>query len=242
MKIRLYLENDLTTCDEITLDKKQSHYLKNVLRCKISDPIFIFDDKSGEYQTEIKDIKTDITLKICTKTKEYKTPKQIYLHFAPVKNVKSEFIAQKAVELNIFAIQPILTARTIVRKIKLEKIKANMIEAAEQTDSVYLPILADLTDLTKLLKQIPEQDLIIFCDETGKGKIAKELFKNLNLTTQQKAHILIGPEGGFSDAEHKLISAQKNCLNLSLGTNILRADTAIISALSLCNNFLDNLG
>lgn len=240
MKIRLFLEQELSDNLVVPLDKKQSHYLNKVLRCKENDEIFVFDDKNGEFSARIIEIGKQSVISVSARTKNYKTPLPITLAFAPVKNVKTEFIALKATELNIYALKPIITSHSIVRKINEDRLIANIIEAAEQSESVYIPKLQDTTKLYNFLNSLTENDILIFCDESRIGKRANKLFAEIPKTPNLNFYILIGPEGGFSTDERESIASTKNCYNLSLGEKILRADTAAISAIALFNDFFNN--
>lgn len=240
MKIRLFIESPLSQNQQLTLSKSQSHYLSKVLRCKTGTEIFLFNNQDGEFIGRVISTGSNVEIAISHKSRPYNTPKNITLAFAPAKNVKAEFIALKATELNIQSIQPIITEYTIVRKINSDKLRANMIEAAQQCNSVFLPKLHTCVTLTAFLNNLSPNDMLFFCDEKGLGTRALKLFPTLQYDPKKNYIILTGPEGGFSESEHNVISNYKNCYNLSLGENILRVETAIISALALFNNYYDN--
>ena len=158
--------------------------------------------------------------------------------FAPVKNVRIDFVASKASELGVRNFQPIITHRTIVDKINEERFKANIKEACEQCGRNDFPQIFAIKKLDNLLKENLENKILILCDESGNGKKASEIFPKILPKNDQEIIIFIGPEGGFSKEELTKFYSLKNCFLLNLGPRILRADTAIISALTLVQEFL----
>jgi 16S rRNA (uracil1498-N3)-methyltransferase len=237
MKIRLYLEHNIKIGAEILLNKAQSHYLAHVLRCKIGAELFIFNNKTGEYKAEITQISKLLSVIIKKQIKDFTISSNISLAFAPVKNVKAEYIVTKATELGANKIYPIITDFTIVRKVNIEKLHANIIEAAEQCERLDLAQINKPQSLKEFIANITTEKLI-FADEARIGEHAETAFKKLKNT--DKVIIMIGPEGGFSNNEREIINEHPNSINLTLGERVLRADTAIISALALANNYLVN--
>jgi 16S rRNA (uracil1498-N3)-methyltransferase len=160
------------------------------------------------------------------------------LAFALIKNVRIDFVAAKATELGVAKFQPILTQRTIVDKINVERFKANIKEACEQCERNDFPQVLDLKKLNKILTDKSAQDKIfILCDESGEALKASEVLRKIAKTNKEIV-ILIGPEGGFSEDEFLQMRVLKNLFAISLGPRILRADTAMISALTLVQEFL----
>jgi len=238
MKIRLFLDQAIDIGQHMGLDKKQSHYLRNVLRAKDGDVIFLFNNQDGEFETIAKLNGKNISLVVMRKTHDYYEAPNICLAFAPVKNVKTEYIVTKATELGVREIRPVMTERTIIKKVNLERLKANIIEAAEQCERTDLAEVKDIVSLKSFLKELGNENLIL-ADESGDGKPPALLFKDLDKA--KKSVILIGPEGGFSTAERELIKSYSNTHSLILGPRILRADTAIISSLMLMQNYLGDI-
>ncbi len=236
MKIRLFIAEELNNKNIVFLNKNQFHYLKNVLKTKKNDEVFLFDNKSGEFKAKIQEIDKIIKLEILEKTRGFYACPNIGVAFAPVKNIKSEFLATKMTELGIKYIQPIFTQRTIITKINLEKIKLNVIEAAEQCNRVDLPEVYEITPLKKFL-QNNQENIFIFADESGKGGKVSEVLASITKIAK-KIFIIIGPEGGFSQKEQILIRSQQNCYSISLKNRILRTDTAIIALSALVQNYL----
>lgn len=240
--IRMFIKAPLMQGASINLDKSQSHYLITVMRRKISDSVLIFNGHDGEFEATItSDSKSSAVLDVIKKTKEQHSSPNLTLLYAPVKNAKNEFIIQKATEMGASAIQPVITQHTIKDKINIERLLLVAIEAAEQCERLDIPDVNEIDVLEKILPKYNDHKIIL-CDETGAGKSASEVFSELKLTCQNnendKFAILIGPEGGFSDAEIKTLHAQKNVFAIGLGPRILRAETAIIAALALWQNYL----
>ena len=243
-KIRLFLDIKLDLSGDILNQKLQINnndfdYLIKVMRQKIGDEIIIFNGFDGDFIGKIIEIqKKTLTLELVEKINDLKKSPNITLAFAPVKNVRIDFVASKASELGIRSFQPIITHRTIVDKINEERFKANVKEACEQCGRNDLPQILPIKKLDNLFKENLENKILILCDESGNGKKASEIFAKISLKNDQEIIIFIGPEGGFSKEEFAKFHALKNCFFLNLGPRILRADTAIISALTLVQEFL----
>ena len=242
MKIRLFVtENILDLNQKYLLNKTQSHYLKNVLRLKTDSEIFIFNNKDGEFKAKIIAQAQNNQIEIIQKTQSFYKVANINLAFTPVKKIKAEYLVTKATELGVQKIQPILTSRSIVNKVNHEKLILNCIEAAEQSRRTDLPKINKLCKLNEFLANLTNNDILILADESGQGLAAQELFKHLTYDKNNNYYILIGPEGGFSEQERKLIKNYKHSHSMILGPRILRSDTAIISALSLMQNYLGDM-
>lgn len=231
MLIRLYTENNLSEGANIALTSGQTHYLKNVMRKGISDRIFLFNGRDGEWQAAIKS--TD--KKLCSvvlerQVRAQKAETDLWLLFAPVKNVKINFIAEKAAELGVSVLQPVITRHTIVTRVNIERLRENAIEAAEQCRRLTIPQVKEPFRLKNTLSNWDYNRAIMFCDESGGGKPVKEALPKADKS--KKWAVLIGPEGGFSEEEIKNLYSFPHILPVSLGPRILRADTASIAALT----------
>ncbi len=241
-KIRLAVKNEhLSIKNQIEINDSDFDYLTKVMRVKIDDEIEVFNGKNGDFLAKISKIdKKSLFLEILQQIKPQETPSNICLAFAPVKNVKPQFIAQKAVELNVSRLLPIITKHSVVNSVNNEKLTINIKEACEQCERNSIPILSEIIKLETLLKSPEIQDkILILCDESGKGDKASEILpKILGNRNNKEVVIFIGPEGGFSKEEFDRFYELENLTAISLGKNILRADTATISALSLVNEFL----
>jgi 16S rRNA (uracil1498-N3)-methyltransferase len=222
---RLFIDEALEEGRELRIEGGQAHYLLHVMRLKAGDPVKLFDDRSGEYLATVAATgKRDLVLMVEAKLREREAVPDLWLCQALVKKDRLDWIAEKACELGISRFQPLLTARCVVDKVKEDRLRAQMIEAAEQCERTALPEIAPLEKLDALLKYWPVGRTLYFCDERGGDPFAP---------TSGHAAILIGPEGGFTDAENAAIRTNPAAKPVSLGPRILRADTAAVAAISV---------
>ncbi len=241
-KIRLFInENHLETDFLTKIDGSDFEYLTKVMRVKNNDEIIVFNGKNGDFLAKIIEIsKKNMQISLKTQIREQDSSSNITLAFAPVKNVRIDFIAQKATELGVSSFQAIITQHTIVDKINEERFKANIKEACEQCETNFIPQILPMQKLNKLLEdKALESKILLLCDESGNGKKAQEILPQIakNRAPNQEIMIFIGPEGGFSKQEFEKFGALPNLYSLSLGKRILRADTAALSALALVEEF-----
>ncbi len=231
-KTRIFVNKSISSNLIIYIKDKQHHFLKNVLRIKVNDEINIFDGITGEWKSTVMSINRDNTvLRVTNNVNKLKKSNGIWLVFAPIKHHRMSLAIQKATELGVSKIIPCITEFTNIKKINAQNLHDNAIEAAEQSERLDVPQIEKLVDLTTLLSNWPEDRKLIYCDE----KI-KERRSIIDLLTpikddEKKWAALIGPEGGFSDSEQKLINKNKNVLSVSLGDRLLRSDTAITVSL-----------
>lgn len=224
---RLFVEQSLAEGADVHVAGNSAHYLLGVMRLKEGAPVKLFDDISGEYLATIASAgKRDLVLTVEAKLREREGGPDIWLCQALVKKDRFDWIAEKACELGVARFVPLLTARCVVDKVKEDRLRAQMIEAAEQCERTALPEIAPLVKLDKMLKAWPEGRTLYFCDERGGEPFGAGLRPGA-------AAILIGPEGGFTDAENTAIRAHPGAIPVSLGPRILRADTAAVAALSV---------
>ena len=225
-KIRLYLDQPLGAGQSLSLSRGQVHYLGNVMRLGPGAEVAVFNGRDGEWRGRIESLgKRDGTLDAVEQIRPQVTPPDITLAFAPIKKERTDFIVEKATELGVARIAPVLTEYSNTSRINLDRLQAHAIEAAEQCGGVYVPEISELRPLAKFLDTLGERR-VIFCDEAQVG----------TSTSPQSAApvaILIGPEGGFSEGERAHLSGLPNVEVLSLGPRILRADTAAVAALTL---------
>lgn len=229
--VRLYVTQPLSEGAQITLPREASHYLIEVMRLTAGDALAVFDGQNGEWEATIDDPhRKQAKLTARQQLRPQEAVPDLWLLFAPIKHGRIDFIAEKACELGVAHVKPVITRRTIVARVPVERLKANMVEAAEQCGRTALPTLAEPVQLEKLLADWPEDRLLLFCDETG-GRPMLEALKER--PRGAPAAILIGPEGGFTDDERRMIRSLPSAVPLSLGPRILRADTAAVAAISL---------
>ena len=231
ISIRLFCEVTLEVGDKINLEKDQTHYLKNVMRCKINDKIIVFDNTTGEYIAKIFNIdKRSINIEILEKTKPLYMPGDVWLIFCPLKKTRTDFLVEKSTELGLRKFLPTLSDKTQTKKISVDRFKKNIVEAVEQCGGTFIPEILPLNSLAKVIEEMPEDRMIIFCDESlESGNINYSLLSE----KPEKVALLVGPEGGFSDSERNLLRTKKNILPVSLGNRILRAETAAVVALTM---------
>ncbi|MCF8709350.1 16S rRNA (uracil(1498)-N(3))-methyltransferase [Rhizorhapis sp. SPR117] len=226
---RLYIDASLAEGAVVPLDGNPAHYLISVMRVKDGDAVLLFDNRTGEWAAEARDIrKRDLALHIVRQTKTLEAVPDFWLCVAPIKKGRIDLVAEKACELGVAKLQPVLTRRAVVDKLNLSRLRAHLVEAAEQCGRTALPELADMVKLPDLLKNWPVGRHLFFADERGGAPMAEML-----ATCKGPAAFLIGPEGGFDDEERAAIRAHTAAVAVSLGPRILRAETAAIAATAI---------
>lgn len=224
---RLYVEARLGEGVTLTLEGKAANYLGAVLRLKPGDEVALFDDATGEWRATIAEAgKRRVTLAVGGRLRPRETVPDLWLLFAPIKRGRIDWLVEKATELGAARLQPVVTRRTVVDRLNLERLRAHCIEAAEQCGRTALPELAPPVKLADLLAAWPPGRALHFADEAGGAPLA-------SAAAPPPAAILIGPEGGFADEERAAIRALPQARPVSLGPRILRAETAALTALSL---------
>ena len=231
-KTRLYIEKELSTNIMIYIKDKQHHFLKNVLRIKIHDTITVFDGKSGEWLSKVVSINRDnVVLQIITKNRDLEPETDLWLIFAPIKLFRMNITIQKATELGVSRFIPCITQNTNQPRINIRNLKMNIIEAAEQSERLTLPLLEKSIKLNDLLNNFPKDRGIIFCDENNKDLPSINEILHNYIDKYKKWAVLIGPEGGFTDIEVNKIESVSSSIPISLGKRILRSDTASTAAI-----------
>ena len=225
------------------LGKEQSHYLLQVMRLKEGASVALFNGRDGEWWGRLSEAgKKSASIEPVQQMRAQQAEPDIWLCFAPIKHGRIDFLVQKAVELGASHLQPVETKRTIVSRVNLDRLQANAVEAAEQSERLSVPEVAPMVKLNTLLAEWPAERLLIIADETGGGLPPHALLPEL---IGQKLAVLIGPEGGFAPGELQQISGLKSVRRMSLGPRILRADTAALAALScvqaLCGDWRDGV-
>ena len=228
---RLFVDTPLRPGAVAVLDRDQSNYLGNVLRLAGGDSILVFNGRDGEWQAELAGRKRVESLTIIRQTRLQDTLPDLIYAFAPLKHARLDYMVQKAVEMGVARLQPVLTRFTQVARVNGERMRANVIEAAEQCGILSVAEVAEPVPLERFLAARDSGRLLVFCDE------ASDLANPVR-TLEQGAEnggidVLIGPEGGFAEEERMLLLRQPRILRLSLGPRILRADTAAVAALAL---------
>jgi len=229
--IRLYVTDDLARGATASLDAKQSHYVKSVMRLGAGDEILVFNGRDGEWRARIEALgKKAGALSLVAQTREQRIGPDLWLAFAPVKRGKPELVARAATELGVSALQPVTTRRTVVGRVNTERLRANAIEAAEQSSRLTVPAVLEPIALEALMDQWPPDRRLMLCDETGSGQpVASALPQGARATPWA---VLIGPEGGFDPSELDVLGKHPIVTRVGLGPRILRAETAAIAALA----------
>ena len=231
-KIRLYFPGKISLKSSVKLENKQVHYLINVMRKKIDDSILVFNNVNGEYLAKISEIyKNTIIIDIIKKIRDVKIENDIWLLFAPVKKSPTEYIVQKATELGVSKIIPVITERTITKNLNLKRMQDIAIESSEQCERITIPEVCSVKKLKDLIPNWDNDRIIFFCDETIRNNDIVKIDLQ-NLSTKSFGAILVGPEGGFSTNETNYLREKKYIRPIELGPRILRSDTAVIAALS----------
>jgi 16S rRNA (uracil1498-N3)-methyltransferase len=224
---RLYVDRALSEGASIILEGPQAHYLAAVMRLGAGDRVKLFDDRTGEWLAMIEESgRKRVTLRVGERLREREAVPDLWLLFAPIKRGRIDWLIEKATELGVARLVPVITRRTIVERINRERLLAHAVEAAEQCERTALPELAEAEKLDPLLAGWPAGRALLFADEAGGTALAEA-------AASGPAAILIGPEGGFTDEEREAIRSVPAACAVSLGPRILRADTAAVAALSV---------
>ena len=232
--IRLFFSDNILENTTSLLSKEHTHYIANVMRLKRGSNINFFNNE-GEWLSEIVFLERDrVEVKFLNKIKESSTTSNIELAICLVKKTPMEIILQKATELGVSKITPIISERTEVKELNLERANKITVEAIEQSNQLNPPVINQVTKLKDFISNINQDTKLFFADVNSKYKI-----KSGDIEKSQSISILIGPEGDFSLQERELILAILNLTSFTLSKNILRTDTAVISAISLVN-FIQN--
>ena len=225
---RLFVDRELAP-GPLQLDGPPAHYLVQVMRLKPGAPVKLFDDRTGEWLATVTTTgKRDLTLDVTDLLRPREPVPDLWLCAAPLKKGRVDWLAEKACELGVARLVPVLTRRTVVDRLNLERLGAHIIEAAEQCGRTALTTLGEAVKLDALLRDWPEDRALFFADETG-GTSALDAMR----AKPGSAAILIGPEGGFDPAERDAIRGVPQAVGIGLGPRILRADTAAAAAVSL---------
>ena len=234
-KARLFYSKELKSGIISKLSKTQSHYIKNVMRLKQGDKISLFNSSNGEWDASILAYVNDLTeFKVEKLSRPQEEENNLWLAFSPIKKNPQDIMLQKTTELGVQKFVPLLCERSVVREINIERAEKIVTEASEQSNRISVPKILKIENLENFLKNFPENGHLIFCDINSKSSNLKNI-----LSSKNPICILIGPEGDFSEKERKKILNLKNVQCLKLNNNILRSETAAISALSIIIYCLD---
>jgi 16S rRNA (uracil1498-N3)-methyltransferase len=228
---RLFVEAPLAAGALLTLSPEQSHYLLTVMRRERGDAVLLFNGREGEWRATVAEARKracGLAVEACLRRQT--TLADLWLLFAPVKRQRIDLMAEKATELGVAVLQPVITERTVVERVNLKRLRAHAIEAAEQCGLLAVPALREPVALKPLLEKWQVERRILFCDEGGKARPALEALQS---EAGGPWALLVGPEGGFTDAERRLLKEHGSVVPVSLGPRLMRADTAAATALAL---------
>jgi 16S rRNA (uracil1498-N3)-methyltransferase len=232
---RLYVEAPLASSAKIALEPAQTHYLLNVLRLGPDNAVLAFNGRDGEWRCVLANSgKRAVNLIAENQTRPQTAATNLHYLFAPLKHARLDYMVQKAVELGVSRLQPVITQHTQIARVNVDRMRANAIEAAEQCGILTLPEIGEPLDLERAVRQLDPDRLLVYCDE---GAEQPDPLAALTSISENKGStpvaVLIGPEGGFAEEERSALLLRPNVVRLLLGPRIMRADTAAVAALSL---------
>jgi 16S rRNA (uracil1498-N3)-methyltransferase len=229
---RLFVDATLRAGETVPLERDQSNYLGNVLRLAAGETILVFNGRDGEWQATIAGRKRADQISVIGQIRPQDRLPDLTCAFAPLKHARLDYMVQKAVEMGASRLQPVVTRHTQVSRVNSERMRANVIEAAEQCGILSLADVADPVPLERFLAQRGGERLLVFCDEAAEVADPLQTLREAS-SGSPGIDVLIGPEGGFAEDERANLARQPRILRLSLGPRILRADTAAVAALAL---------
>ncbi len=228
---RLHVDADLREGEEVPLDRNQTNYVRNVLRLTAGAALLLFNGRDGEWRAVLREGgKRAAVLSVATLVRPQTEPGMLAYAFAPLKHARLDYMVQKAVEMGAGSITPVLTQHTQVTRVNLDRMRANVIEAAEQCGVLTIPPVHEPLTFDPWLAALDPAMLLVFCDEEAE---TADPVESLRQAPPGPSVLLIGPEGGFAQAERDALLARSRVIRLSLGPRILRADTAAVAALAL---------
>lgn len=231
-KIRLFVEASLQRGASITLPDAQAHYLLQVMRLTVGGEVALFNGRDGEWRATVQPIsKKKADALVTEPLKPQVFPPDVQVAFAPIKHGRIDFLAEKVTELGASALLPVMTARTVVSRVNTDRLRAHAVEAAEQCERLDVPPVAEPQDFARFLDAWPQERLLIYGDETGRGLPPQALFARLPADAARWG-VLVGPEGGFAPEELDRLRAAPFAHAISLGPRVLRADTAALALLT----------
>ncbi len=230
-KVRLYVDAPLGADAEIALAREQAHYLFVVMRLAPGDAVAVFNGRDGEWRAEVADAgRRGGALRCAAALRPQGSSPDVELLFAPLKKARTDFVAEKATEMGVRRLRPVLTRFTNAERVNVARLRAHAVEAAEQCGILSVPEVAEPATLAAALDGWQAGRRLMFCDESGAGAPAAEA---LRAAGPGPWAALVGPEGGFAPEEAERLRAHPGALAVSLGPRILRADTAAVAALAL---------
>lgn len=233
-KLRLFVDGVLDDSALVTLAREQTHYLVNVMRAEVGDEVALFNGRDGEWVSTVDTVgKRGAQLRLSRRLRAQSAEPDLWLAFAPIKRGRIDFVAAKATELGVSRLVPVVTAHTQMSRVNTDRLRANAVEAAEQCERMTVPDVAAPVSFAALLDGWPAERELFVGDETGHGRPIAAVAAGLAHDAAQPRAVLVGPEGGFSDAELDALDKLPFVTKFGLGPRIMRADTAAIAALAI---------
>lgn len=241
-KIRLFTGEDLTPGAAFALPQEQSHYLQHVMRRSAGDTLRLFNGRDGEWGAAIEEAsRKGVRVRVDECARAQDVVRDISLLFAPIKKAPMGWLIEKATELGVARLRPVMTARTQGGHVSLERLRAHAVEAAEQSWRLSVPEILSTVPLMTALTTLPAETRVLYCDERREAPAALQALEAARAHREKPWAILIGPEGGFSPEEQGDLAARPDLVPVSLGPRIVRAETAAVMALTLWQSVLGDL-
>jgi 16S rRNA (uracil1498-N3)-methyltransferase len=241
IKARVFVKEPVNKGKQIVLKDKDYNYLVNVMWLRVGDPLALIDGKNGEFVGKVLSIKKkECVIDVGECVRRFEQLPELILAFAPIKRI--EMIAEKGTELGVTEFLPVMTRRTVVRKVNMERFRSHIKEAVEQCERLDMPVLQAVVKFDKFINGLSADDVVVLCDERMSRGVGGSPSKVLNgikaKNIKGKVYVLVGPEGGFSENEFETIKRFSGAYSVSLGHRILRAETAVVVILALVQEHL----
>ena len=234
LKVRIYLDKKLNLDFDLTLEKEDAHYLKNVMRLREGDNVFLFNSKDGEFKGEIiSSDKKNTKVKLISKIDNINKPGKISLIFSLIKSSKLDYLIQKCTEIGVKSFIPVISEKSVAKNFNIKRTEKIIKESCEQSNQLFLPAIHEVEKLEKKIKSFDKNSIVFFADINSSNKKIDEVIKN---NKNREFYLLVGPEGDFSLKERDLLKSMNNCIPISLGQNILRSETAAVAGLAILNS------
>jgi len=234
LKVRIYLDKKLNLDLDLILEKEDAHYLKNVMRLREGDNVFLFNSKDGEFKGEIiSSDKKNTKVKLISKIDNINKPGKISLIFSLIKSSKLDYLIQKCTEIGVKTFIPVISEKSVAKNFNIKRTEKIIKESCEQSNQLFLPAIHEVEKLEKKIKSFDKNSIVFFADINSSNKKIDEVIKN---NKNREFYLLVGPEGDFSLKERDLLKSMNNCIPISLGQNILRSETAAVAGLAILNS------
>ena len=227
---RVFVDAPLAAAGAVALSREQANHLLNVLRLRQADEILVFNGRDGEWRAQLADAgKRALNATIAEQVRAQPTPPDLHFLIAPLKHARLDYHVQKVEEMGVSCLQPVITRHTQVARVNLDRMRANVVEAAQQCGVLNLPEVEEPSDLAAAVSDTSR--LLVFCDERADVQDPVQALRAA--PAGLAVSLLIGPEGGFAEDERAALAKRANVARIALGPRILRADTAAVAALAL---------